>query len=140
MLDRTLYYAWRDMKRRCYIPDFKQYQDYGGRGIKVCARWQDFDNFKKDMGEQPDKGYQLDRINNDGDYEPSNCRWATTAEQASNRRSNRLVTVFGRTQNIKQWADEFGIKARTVRARLDYGWSPEAVFTKPIRPIMKGRQ
>lgn len=78
--------SWRSMKHRCLNPKGRQYPDYGGRGITVCARWMKFENFLADMGERPGKEYSLDRIDNDGNYEPSNCRWATRSEQQKNKR------------------------------------------------------
>ena len=88
---QPLYNTWVNMKQRCYNPNFRDYKNWGGRGIKVCDRWiNSFSNFINDMGERPD-GKSLDRINNDGDYEPSNCRWATSKEQIKNQRNTKSV-------------------------------------------------
>jgi hypothetical protein len=94
-----LYSTWEGMRLRCNNPNFKQYKDYGGRGIKVCKRWNDFRLFLADMGERPE-GYTIDRINNDGNYEPSNCRWASWCEQAThNSRSNDIPGIAYRKQD-----------------------------------------
>jgi hypothetical protein len=89
------YNSWKEMRKRCTNKNRKEYRDYGARGIKVCARWNDFRTFLSDMGPRP-KGTTLDRINNDGDYEPGNCRWATYLEQNRNRRASATQTHCGR--------------------------------------------
>ena len=125
------YSTWRAMLDRCENKTYREYPDYGGRGIKICERWHDFNNFYADMGERPE-GTTLDRIDNNGNYEPSNCRWATAKTQSNNRRSNTLITYNGRTQTLQQWADETGIYSGTISMRINhYGWSIEKALTTP---------
>ena len=126
------YRIWSLMKDRCLNPKAAHFPDYGGRGIQVCKRWRDsFTAFHKDMGDPP-AGLTLDRVNNDGDYEPGNCRWATRRAQAENRRSTRLLTWGGRTQSIKQWAAELGLHPTTLGNRLRSGWPVEKALTTPV--------
>lgn len=88
MTGSSEYHSWSAMRQRCYNKNYRAFKDYGGRGITVCHRWQSsFNNFLNDMGKKPSEEYSLDRINNDGNYEPSNCQWSTYLEQANNRRS-----------------------------------------------------
>ena len=97
------------MKKRCSVSTDPEYPRYGGRGISVCKEWRDsFLAFLRDMGEKP-KGLSLDRIDNNGNYEPSNCRWATLFQQNRNRRDNRFLTHEGRTQCLGDWAKELGM-------------------------------
>lgn len=94
--DRSEHVIWQTMKARCYRPTATKYENYGGRGIKICDRWlgQDgFKNFLADMGDRPSKSHSIDRINNDGNYEPENCRWATPSQQAANRRPRSRIKV-----------------------------------------------
>jgi hypothetical protein len=133
------YTTYHSMVQRCCNPKARQYQDYGGRGIKVCDRWQEsngqgFINFLVDMNECPPGKISIDRTDNDGDYEPGNCKWADYTEQARNRRSCRLLTYNGRTQTVAEWADETGLKYSTIGKRIDrYGWSIEKTLTTPAK-------
>jgi len=124
------YYIWRSMKARCYNKKSKNYNRYGGRGISVCRKWLiSFENFLKDMGLRP-KGYQLDRINNDGNYCKSNCRWSTPRENANNRRSSRLFEYNGKLISIAEMARINGITRQGMRYRIESGYSIERAITK----------
>ena len=124
------YISWRAMRRRCADPNRRCYHRYGGRGIKVCDRWQDFSAFYEDMGPRP-VGHTLDRIDNDGDYEPTNCRWASVVAQNENRINNRPLTFEGRTLCVTAWARELGVKPALLFSRIRDGWSTEDALTKP---------
>ena len=131
------YSSWHSMKRRCLDPSHTAFKFYGGRGIKICPQWigeNGFANFLNDMGKRPDSSYSLDRINSQGDYEPSNCRWASRTTQARNTRSNKLLTMNGKTQCLKAWSEELGIGAKTITCRLDRGWTVERALTQPVQP------
>ena len=137
--DRYLtYQCWHSMKSRCFNPNVKQYKNYGARGITVCDRWiESFENFLSDMGVKP-KGLTLERINNDGNYEPSNCRWATKYEQTINRRGNRLIQYRGVTKTLTEWAHLCGVHDRTVFGRLRSGFPIEIVLTPgDLRKVLK---
>jgi hypothetical protein len=114
------YRVWQAMKSRCLNVNGQDYERYGGRGITVCDRWLTFDNFLADMGERP-AGMEIDRIDNDGDYEPSNCRWATRKEQNRNSTHNRNVTHGGKTQCVTAWAEELGTTRKVIYGRLRRG-------------------
>jgi hypothetical protein len=126
-----LFSKWGGIMQRCYDPNHKAYKNYGGRGIKVCDRWLDFNNFREDVGECPD-GMTFDRTNNNGDYEPGNWRWATQKEQMSNTRRNVWLTYNGETKTRTQWAKSLGIPYGTLRARLRRRWGMERAFTTPV--------
>lgn len=123
---------WDSMIQRCTNPNRKDYWRYGGAGITVCQRWREsFSNFLADMGERP-AGLTLDRWPNaGGNYEPGNCRWATPAEQVRNSTAARMVTINGRTQCVKDWADELGMCLGTYSSRKQRGWSAERALTTP---------
>lgn len=120
------------MLTRCTNPKADVFKWYGARGIKVCERWLLFDNFLADMGERP-AGLTLDRFpDNEGNYEPGNCRWATKRQQARNTRSSHLVTARGRTACIAEWADISGISNQTILSRIADGWDEAAAVTTPL--------
>lgn len=123
------YRAWHNMRMRCQNPKVKSYKDYGARGIKVCERWQCFDNFFADMGHPP-AGYEIDRINNDGHYKPGNCRWVTSCENRQKKRNMVFLTAFGETKSQSQWARDLGINITTIVARLKRGWSHEEALSR----------
>lgn len=128
------YVTWASMKRRCYGVSAANYARYGGRGIKVCDRWREsFLNFYQDMGDRPSPKHTLERINNDKNYEPNNCRWATSKEQANNRRSSRILVLNGKSQSLRLWAEEYQISYDLVLGRLKANWSLEKALTKPAR-------
>lgn len=125
------YIAWLNMKARCYSKNRPDYHRYGGRGIAVCDRWRNsFANFFADMGERP-SGMTLDRINNNGNYEPGNCQWATRGHQTENREKTRKLTFMGETRTIKEWSKKLGLNRHALRARINRGWSAEAALSKP---------
>lgn len=123
------YNTWAHMLSRCRNSKHKQYSDYGGRGIEVCDRWLKFENFFADMGEKPD-GLSLDRVDNDGNYEPSNCRWASDRQQVNNRRNSPT----GRDgKSLAELAREHGLPWRRVFERVRSGWDVERALNTPIR-------
>lgn len=132
MKKTPIYSTWRTMRERCNNPNAVNYDRYGGRGIKVCERWSSFENFYADMGDRPFPRAEIDRIDNDGDYEPGNCRWATRSQNGNNTSANRAITFRGKTQNIVQWAKEFGLSYPAVYQRLKLGWSIEKALTTPL--------
>ena len=135
--DRT-YNAWVSMNTRCSNPNNHHFHNYGGRGIRVCERWARFENFLSDMGEVS-AGLSLDRINNDGNYEPANCRWATAQEQVLNKTTTRYVTAFGKTQPLAVWAREFQVDFLLIWKRLARGWTAERALTEQRRTATNNR-
>ena len=126
------YMAWAQMKLRCLNPKSPKYPRYGGRGISVCSAWLEFDAFIADMGARPSPDHSIDRIDNDGDYEPSNCRWATRTQQQRNREANRRLTHDGETATLAEWAERLGISTATLYSRVGrLGWSVEKALTTP---------
>jgi hypothetical protein len=127
------YGVWNHMLSRCRNPNVINYERYGARGIKVCERWQIFDNFLEDMGEPPE-GTSIDRIDNNGNYEPGNCRWATLKEQNRNRRNNIKIDFNGETLVLADWAKRFDIPYSVMLWRYRKGWT-EAKLMQPSRKM-----
>lgn len=142
----ALYNIWAQMKARCLNPKSDPYDDYGGRGIRVCKEWgQSFEAFARKLGKRPSPGHSIDRIDNNGHYScgeceectangwPFNCRWATRSEQSRNRRSNRLVEWGGEKLTVSEWAERTGINRDVLLGRLNAGWSVDRVMSSPVR-------
>lgn len=137
MTDTRAYGTWSNMKRRCHAPTHDKFKYYGGRGIKVCDRWlHSFENFMKDMGPCP-AGGSIERKDSSGNYEPSNCEWATKVAQANNKSSNRLETVGGVTRTLAQWATISGVNYKALHARMSAGWTIEKALSVPVKTSKK---
>lgn len=128
--------AWWNMKRRCHDPKATGYADWGGRGIRVCDRWQEpngqgYLNFLEDMGRCPPECNSIERKEVNGNYYADNCKWATVHEQARNKRNTVHITAFGKTQCLADWAVEYGLSRNTLKGRLERGWLVEDALTTP---------
>ena len=137
-MNKKLYKRYIHMKERCYDPNDKRYHRYGGRGITICDEWlNDYYAFEKWAIEN---GYSdeltIDRVDNDGNYCPENCKWVTIAENNQHRGTSRFFTYNGKTQNLAQWCEEYGLNYHTVLCRLRRGWDFERAITEPL---IKGR-
>lgn len=132
--------SWCSMRERCNNPNHPSYQRYGGRGISVCDRWDSFLLFLEDMGERPSKDHSIDRINPDGDYEPSNCRWADSKTQGNNRCNNRHIVVNGVVMSHKDAAQELGVSYGTLRKQsADSNFSLEKFLSRKRRGVVTYR-
>lgn len=130
-----------NMIKRCYRPGYRRYENYGGRGIGICDEWMSsraaFYIWALDHGYQP--GLTIDRIDVDGDYEPSNCRFVDSVTQMNNTTRNRNLTWKGKTQTVAQWAREIGVRGQALQHRVTRGWSVERIFTQPYRSRRSAR-
>jgi hypothetical protein len=129
MSETPTYSSWSEIKKRCFNSSHNSYNDYGGRGISVCNRWRSsFANFYADMGIRP-TGKSIDRIDNEGNYTPENCQWATPRQQCNNKRNNKYFTFNGETLTLPQWSRRTGIKHLTLYGRIKRGWSIDKALT-----------
>jgi hypothetical protein len=127
------YRVWARIIQRCTDSNDHRFHHYGGRGITVCDRWRhSFPAFYADMGPRPTPTHTIERINNNGHYEPANCVWLPRSAQSRNKRDNRPLTFRGRTQLLTDWANELGINKTTLFLRLKRGWSVERTLTAPL--------
>lgn len=137
-----LYNVWRGIKKRCYNPNYYAYPQYGGRGIMLSEDWVNFENFYIwALANGYEVGLTLDRIDNNGDYSPNNCRWTTWKVQGNNRRTNKTITFNGKTQTLSMWADEIGVSQEMLWNRLRiYKWPIEVALTAPKGSINKNNR
>lgn len=129
----TEYRIWNGIRQRCENPRRRFYPAYGGRGIAVCEHWKSFANFYADMGPRPSARHTIERVDNSGNYEPTNCVWATRTNQARNRRSNRLVIFGGESRTLAEWVELADLPYPTVWARLLKGWPIARALITPVR-------
>jgi len=116
------------MRNRCCNPNAEQWKYYGERGIRRCEEWETFEGFLADMGERPD-GATLERIDPLGNYEPSNCKWASVEEQNNNKTNTPFLNAFGETKSLMNWSRELGVSENMIRKRLNRGWTDERALT-----------
>lgn len=136
MTESKEYRSWCHMKERCSNPNEKMFHRYGGRGITVCDRWlRSFENFYADVGPAPSPLHSIDRIENDGNYEPGNVRWAVKSEQARNRSTTRIIECHGERRSVIEWSELSGIPFAVLMCRLKRGWEAERAISTPIMRI-----
>jgi len=119
------------MRQRCLNPKVPNYHRYGGRGIKICEQWNNFETFLEDMGMRPSPRHSIDRRNNDGNYEPANCYWATREQQGNNMGKNIRLTYGNKTMTIAQWARHLGVSYDYIKSRHRYGWDAKSIIETP---------
>ena len=136
--DHPLYKTWTCMLRRCTDPKYRLFHLYGGKGIEVCERWEDFHVFAEDMGNKPSPQHSLDRVDGNGNYEPSNVRWADDLTQGRNTSRVKLLEVMGESRCSAEWASLFGVNVKTLRGRIAKGWSIRDALEVPVNPYPTG--
>jgi hypothetical protein len=133
---KRFYRVWSNMKSRCNNPKATYFRNYGGRGISVCARWGNFKNFMEDMHDSYKDGLTLDRVDNNGNYESTNCRWVSMKVQNNNSRNVRKLNFRGMNRTISEWAKELNITVRAIQKRLYvYDWEVDRILSTPMRKV-----
>lgn len=136
MLDVPEYPVWRRMLRRCYNKNCFEYKNYGGRGIRVCDQWLiNFKQFFQDMGSRPTPLHCIERLDNNGNYEPSNCAWSDRVSQNNNKRDNIVIELDGERMTIAEWSRKIGVSLKTLHSRHYKGLSPEQILSKKVKRI-----
>ena len=134
-----LHKIWESMQARCEYKKHPHYHNYGGRGIVVCEDWRDYLCFRKwALNNGYNNELTIDRVDNDGDYEPSNCRWISIKKQQNNKRNNRIITAHGESRTVSEWSGVTGIGKTTIKERLNAGWSDEDSVSRPVRERKRG--
>ncbi len=134
----STYTSWAAMKKRCSNPKNRDYKYYGGKGIKVCERWQNFNNFWSDMGTKPSPKHTIERKERDKDYSPDNCIWITQVEQVQNSSHNNYITFDGKTMTLTKWAEFLGMKRTTLSGRIVVKrWPLDRALTTKTRPLAR---
>ena len=128
-----LYNTWAAMKDRCTNKNHRNFDIYGGNGVRVCDRWMRFKNFLEDMGEKPSPRHTLDRIDSKGDYEPTNCRWADSFVQGQNTSRVKRIEINGETKCLNEWCRYYQLNRSTVKSRVRAGRSIEDALTTPVQ-------
>lgn len=133
MSKTAIYGIWGDMLYKCNTNTSPVYDNYGGRGIKVCDEWHNFDAFFSDMGDRPSKEHSIERVNVDGDYCKTNCVWATPKDQARNRRNSKFIFINGLKLQVDDYCEQYGISKAAIKNRLRRGWSNSRIIETPVR-------
>lgn len=132
MTDSITHNRWKSMRSRCNQKNSKSYPRYGGRGITICEEWNDFEAFLRDMSECPGDGWTLERKDSDGNYEPSNCKWATRKEQNRNTSRTHLLEFRGESRCVGEWSEILGLDVQTILSRLRRGWDVDKSLGTPV--------
>lgn len=136
--ESSLYARWRAIKSRCKNPNARAYENYGGRGIRICKEWDEsFEAFAEYVGDPPGPKHTIGRIDNDGHYEPGNVQWETYSQQNRNKRSTRFLTHKGKTKSVSDWAEITGISYDVIWGRIGLGWNDDRILSTPVNSHRK---